>query len=84
MSQHFGGGAAPFLIAGPCVLEADDLNLRVGEALAELGARLGLHVVFKASYDKANRSRLKGSRGPGRSPTSCKSRRSCAARPISS
>ncbi|PYP31298.1 MAG: 3-deoxy-8-phosphooctulonate synthase [Gemmatimonadetes bacterium] len=65
MSQHFGGGAAPFLIAGPCVLEADDLNLRVGEALAELGARLGLHVVFKASYDKANRSRLKGSRGPG-------------------
>ena len=65
MSQHFGGGAAPFLIAGPCVLESDALNLRVGEALAELGARLGLHVVFKASYDKANRSRLKGLRGPG-------------------
>jgi 2-dehydro-3-deoxyphosphooctonate aldolase (KDO 8-P synthase) len=63
MGQHF--GATPFLIAGPCVVETDDLNLRVGEALAELGARLGLHVIYKASYDKANRSRLKGARGPG-------------------
>ena len=66
MAQHFGGGgASPFLIAGPCVVESDDMNLRVGEALAELGARLGLHVIYKASYDKANRSRLKGARGPG-------------------
>src|SRR5205823_13019651 len=63
MGQHF--GATPFLIAGPCVVEADDLNLRIGEALAELGARLGIHVIYKASYDKANRSRLKGARGPG-------------------
>jgi len=63
MSAHF--GATPFLIAGPCVLESDDLNLRVGEALAELGARLGLHVVFKASYDKANRSGRTSPRGPG-------------------
>ncbi|MBI1967088.1 MAG: 3-deoxy-8-phosphooctulonate synthase [Gemmatimonadetes bacterium] len=58
-------GTAPFLIAGPCVVEADDLNLRVGEALAELGSKLGVHVIYKASYDKANRSRLKGARGPG-------------------
>jgi len=66
MAQHFGGGgASPFLIAGPCVVESDDMNLRVGEALAELGTRLGLHVIYKASYDKANRSRLKGARGPG-------------------
>ena len=63
MATHF--GAAPFLIAGPCVVEDDDLNLRVGEALAELGSKLGLHVIYKASYDKANRSRLKGARGPG-------------------
>jgi 2-dehydro-3-deoxyphosphooctonate aldolase (KDO 8-P synthase) len=63
MSQHF--AATPFLIAGPCLVESDDLNLRVAEALAELGARLGLHVIFKASYDKANRSRLAGPRGPG-------------------
>jgi len=63
MTRHF--GTAPFLIAGPCVVESDDLNLRVGEALAELGAKLGLHVVFKASFDKANRSRLAAPRGPG-------------------
>src|SRR5881397_1290793 len=65
MAQHFGGGASPFLIAGPCVVESDDLNLRVGEALAELGGKLGMHVIYKASYDKANRSRLQGARGPG-------------------
>jgi 2-dehydro-3-deoxyphosphooctonate aldolase (KDO 8-P synthase) len=63
MPQHF--GATPFLIAGPCVVESDDLNLRVAEVLAELGAKLGLHVIYKASYDKANRSRIQGPRGPG-------------------
>src|SRR5436309_3222921 len=63
MGQHF--GATPFLIAGPCVVESDALNLRIGEALAELGTKLGVHVIYKASYDKANRSRLKGARGPG-------------------
>jgi 2-dehydro-3-deoxyphosphooctonate aldolase (KDO 8-P synthase) len=65
MAQHFAAGAAPFLIAGPCVVESDDLNLRVGAALAELAATLGVHVIYKASYDKANRSRLAGARGPG-------------------
>src|SRR2546427_10694776 len=65
MAMHFGGSEFPFLIAGPCVVESDDLNLRVGEALAELGTRLGVHVVYKASYDKANRSRFKAARGPG-------------------
>jgi len=63
MSEIF--GATPFLIAGPCVLESDALNLRVGEALAELASRLGLRVVFKASYDKANRSGWRSPRGPG-------------------
>lgn len=56
---------APFLIAGPCVVESDDLMMRVGEALAALGARHGLPVCFKASFDKANRSRMGGQRGPG-------------------
>jgi 2-dehydro-3-deoxyphosphooctonate aldolase (KDO 8-P synthase) len=55
----------PFLIAGPCVLESDDLNVRVGDALAGLAARLGLPVIYKASFDKANRSRLGAARGPG-------------------
>jgi len=65
VAQQFAAGAAPFLIAGPCVVESDDLNLRVGAALAELGATLGVQVIYKASYDKANRSRLAGARGPG-------------------
>lgn len=62
---QFGDGSAPFLIAGPCVIETDALNLRVAEALVALGARTGLHVIYKASFDKANRSRLGAARGPG-------------------
>jgi 2-dehydro-3-deoxyphosphooctonate aldolase (KDO 8-P synthase) len=58
-------GPGPFLIAGPCVVEDDRLNLEVGEGLAELAARLRIPVTYKASYDKANRSRLAASRGPG-------------------
>jgi 2-dehydro-3-deoxyphosphooctonate aldolase (KDO 8-P synthase) len=57
--------AAPFLIAGPCVVETDELNVRVGVALADLGRRLDLPVIYKASFDKANRSRLRAPRGPG-------------------
>jgi 2-dehydro-3-deoxyphosphooctonate aldolase (KDO 8-P synthase) len=55
----------PFLLAGPCVVEAGDLLPRVAERLAGIGERLGLRVCFKASFDKANRSRLGGARGPG-------------------
>lgn len=65
VAQQFAAGTAPFLIAGPCVVESDDLNLRVAAALAELGGTLGVHVIYKASFDKANRSRLAGARGPG-------------------
>jgi 2-dehydro-3-deoxyphosphooctonate aldolase (KDO 8-P synthase) len=53
------------LIAGPCVLEDDALNLEVAGALARLSTELALPVVFKASFDKANRSRLHSPRGPG-------------------
>ena len=53
------------LIAGPCALEASSLNLRVGEHLAELSERTGLPIVFKGSFDKANRSKLGSPRGPG-------------------
>ncbi len=56
----FGFGRAPFLIAGPCVVEAGDVLPRVAEALAGLARRLDLPVCFKASFDKANRSRLAG------------------------
>ncbi|MYG18759.1 MAG: 3-deoxy-8-phosphooctulonate synthase, partial [Gemmatimonadales bacterium] len=54
-----------FLIAGPCVIEDDDLNFEVADHLAELGERLDLPVTFKASFDKANRSSASSPRGPG-------------------
>jgi 2-dehydro-3-deoxyphosphooctonate aldolase (KDO 8-P synthase) len=53
------------LIAGPCVLEDDALNLHVARELARLSRALDLPIVFKASYDKANRSKLDSPRGPG-------------------
>ena len=53
------------LVAGPCVLEDDDLNLRVAEGVARVGQALGIPVVFKASFDKANRSLVDSPRGPG-------------------
>ena len=58
-------GPGPFLIAGPCVLEDDRLNISVGEHLARLAERRGITVTYKASFDKANRSRLDAARGPG-------------------
>ena len=56
---------ALFLIAGPCVLEDDNLNLRVGDALARLADVVPGGVVYKASFDKANRSNASAHRGPG-------------------
>ena len=56
---------ALFLIAGPCVIENDALNLRVGEHLARLADRLPGGIIFKASFDKANRSNAGAARGPG-------------------
>jgi 2-dehydro-3-deoxyphosphooctonate aldolase (KDO 8-P synthase) len=61
----FRPGGPFFLIAGPCVLEDDALNLAVGEALARLADDLRLPIVFKASFDKANRSSAGSPRGPG-------------------
>jgi 2-dehydro-3-deoxyphosphooctonate aldolase (KDO 8-P synthase) len=54
-----------FLIAGPCVVESEDLQLRTAERLKEIADRLGLFFIFKSSYDKANRSSDKSYRGPG-------------------
>lgn len=53
------------LIAGPCALEDDALNLEVGAALASISSETGLPIIFKASYDKANRSKIESPRGPG-------------------
>lgn len=54
-----------FLIAGPCVLEDEGLNLRVADALATLAPLVPGGIVFKASFDKANRSNPGAARGPG-------------------
>jgi len=53
------------LIGGPCVLESDDINRRIGQTLHDACARLGIDFCFKASFDKANRSSGKSHRGPG-------------------
>ncbi len=57
--------AAPFFIAGPCVIENERHCLRMAERLAELARRVGVDLIFKASYDKANRTALSSFRGPG-------------------
>jgi 2-dehydro-3-deoxyphosphooctonate aldolase (KDO 8-P synthase) len=53
------------LIAGPCVIESESLCLRVASTLKRACERLGVYYVFKASYDKANRTSAKSFRGPG-------------------
>jgi len=60
-----GLGQPLFLIAGPCVIESRSLCLRIARFLARLAEQEGIGVVFKASFDKANRSSLKAFRGPG-------------------
>ncbi len=60
------GPDAPLcVIAGPCVAESLDLCLRVGEAMRDRCAKLGMGYIFKASFDKANRSSIDSFRGPG-------------------
>lgn len=60
------GSRGPLLIiAGPCILESDAINMRIGETMRDACAKYGLSFVFKASFDKANRSSVKSARGPG-------------------
>jgi 2-dehydro-3-deoxyphosphooctonate aldolase (KDO 8-P synthase) len=54
-----------FLIAGPCVVESEELQLRTAERLKAIADKLGIFFIFKSSYDKANRSSDKSYRGPG-------------------
>lgn len=61
----FGGGRPLALIAGPCVIESEGLLDECAARLKEISGRLGLGLVFKASFDKANRSSLSSFRGPG-------------------
>jgi len=60
------GGGEPFvLIAGPCVIEGEKLTRRVAARLKEITSELGIPLIFKSSYDKANRTSLRSFRGPG-------------------
>src|SRR4051794_25623115 len=60
-----GPGRPLFWIAGPCVIESHDLTLRIADTLRGIAERLELPLVFKASFDKANRTSGKSFRGPG-------------------
>jgi 2-dehydro-3-deoxyphosphooctonate aldolase (KDO 8-P synthase) len=60
-----GRGEPALLIAGPCVIESEELVFSVAERLVEIAQRVGMGFVFKASFDKANRTSVKSFRGPG-------------------
>ena len=60
-----GEGEPLTLLAGPCVLEGMDRCLLIGRTIKEICGRLGINYVFKASFDKANRSSYHSFRGPG-------------------
>jgi 2-dehydro-3-deoxyphosphooctonate aldolase (KDO 8-P synthase) len=60
-----GGGAPLALLGGPCAIESEDFTVEMAHAIREICVRLGMPYVFKASYDKANRSSVDSFRGPG-------------------
>ena len=62
---HSISSATPFLISGPCVIESEALCLEIGEQLRAMAERLGVLVIFKASFDKANRTSGQSFRGLG-------------------
>jgi 2-dehydro-3-deoxyphosphooctonate aldolase (KDO 8-P synthase) len=60
-----GGGAPLVIIAGPCVIESRDLTLEIADRLKAMTQQVGLPLIFKASWDKANRLSVNSYRGPG-------------------
>jgi 2-dehydro-3-deoxyphosphooctonate aldolase (KDO 8-P synthase) len=62
---RLGGGNPLFLIAGPCVIETEAHACAMAEKIARIAGDCGVPYIFKASYDKANRSSVKSFRGPG-------------------
>lgn len=60
-----GGHHPHFLIAGPCVIESEELVIETAHRIAEITRAIGMPYVFKSSYDKANRSSINSFRGPG-------------------
>ncbi len=64
-SLRLGGDNPLFLIAGPCVIESESHARSMAERIAKIAADAGVPYIFKASYDKANRTSVKSFRGPG-------------------
>ncbi len=64
-SVDIGLKAPMFLIAGPCVIETKQICLDIANRLADISSRTGIGVIYKASFDKANRSSVSSFRGPG-------------------
>jgi 2-dehydro-3-deoxyphosphooctonate aldolase (KDO 8-P synthase) len=64
-SIDIGLKAPMFLIAGPCVIETKQICLDIANRLADISSRTGIGVIYKASFDKANRSSVSSFRGPG-------------------
>lgn len=56
---------APLIIAGPCVIESEQVLRIVAEEIVKLNAQLGIDIIFKSSFDKANRTSVSSFRGPG-------------------
>src|SRR5215472_18119433 len=62
---EIGGGKAPLFFAGPCVIESRAHSLKMAARLKAIGEETRARIVFKSSFDKANRSSLESFRGPG-------------------
>jgi len=65
IGPHRCGDGSLLLIAGPCVLQSSELTMQIAESLLKTSQRYGIQLVFKASFDKANRTSLSAVRGPG-------------------
>jgi 2-dehydro-3-deoxyphosphooctonate aldolase (KDO 8-P synthase) len=64
-SVTIGGDGPLVLLAGPCVIEGEEVTLRIAKRVKEIASRVGMDLIFKSSYDKANRSSIHSYRGPG-------------------
>ncbi|MDH4083030.1 MAG: 3-deoxy-8-phosphooctulonate synthase [Nitrospira sp.] len=64
-SFKVGQGQPPFLIAGPCVIESEQVVMETAGRIAEIAQSLGMPYIFKSSFDKANRTSITSFRGPG-------------------
>jgi len=64
-AEKLGGNNPLFIIAGPCVIESEDLVFHTAERLKTICNNIGLPLLFKSSYDKANRTSISSFRGPG-------------------